>query len=183
MAVPRMGMGGFTVPELMFACALAAVLGTLAVPAFRDAALNARRNTQVNELLHAFHAARGAAIRRGVPVVVCASRDGLQCSSGGSPWTEGWIVFANIDGDMPAAVDAGEPILLSQPRLEDLRLQANRDAITYWPVSRAGTTASFVFCDVRGPAAARAIVLSQTGRPRVTQRDSSGNPLSCAGGA
>jgi len=41
-------------------------------------------------------------------------------------------------------------------------------------------TASFTFCDERGPRAARAVIISQTGRPRVAASDASGDPLTCA---
>jgi hypothetical protein len=46
-------------------------------------------------------------------------------------------------------------------------------------VALAGTTVSFVFCDQRGNSAARAIIVSQTGRPRVAAHDAAGKPLRC----
>jgi type IV fimbrial biogenesis protein FimT len=177
--MPLSSHRGFTLLELMIVCAIAALLAGLATPSFNDFLLNARRTEQVNGLLRALHLARGAAIREGEAVVLCKSRNGLQCTTDASPWTEGWIAFANRDRDSPPQVDANEPIFLRQPRIENLSVRANRNAVTYWPFSLAGTTASFVICDKRGPPAARSIVVSQTGRPRVTQSDSSGRPLSC----
>jgi len=38
---------------------------------------------------------------------------------------------------------------------------------------------TLVFCDPRGSSSARAIVISHTGRPRVSRRDSSNKPLKC----
>ena len=76
-------------------------------------------------------------------------------------------------------VDREEEVLFIQPRIERLRIDANRNALLYWPVSLAGTTASIVFCDERGSGAARAIIVSHTGRPRVSQRDASGRALRC----
>jgi hypothetical protein len=66
-----------------------------------------------------------------------------------------------------------------QPPDKHIDLRANRNAVIYWPVALAGTTASFVFCDERGARAARAIIVSQTGRPRVSARDAAGKPLRC----
>lgn len=169
---------GFSLPELMLVCAILAVLAGAATPSFRDYLANARRTSEVNALVHGLHAARNAAIRRSQPVVLCNSRDGVRCTPG-ADWSEGWIVFANLDRDTPAVADPGEPVLLHHPGVEGLRIRANRAALVYWPVSRAATTASFTFCDARGPAAARAVIVSQTGRPRVSGRDASGNPLVC----
>jgi hypothetical protein len=37
-----------------------------------------------------------------------------------------------------------------------------------------------VFCDRRGPPAAKAVIVSYTGRPRIDQVDADGKPLVCA---
>jgi len=57
---------------------------------------------------------------------------------------------------------------------------ANRDTLSFRPFGQMGVTASFTFCDDRGATAARAVIISQTGRPRVSQLDASGGPLTCA---
>jgi hypothetical protein len=88
-------------------------------------------------------------------------------------------VFANADHDSPPIVDANEDILFMEPRVENLAINSSRDAVFYWPVALAGTTATFIFCDERGTNAARAIIVSQTGRPRISTRDSAGKPLKC----
>jgi type IV fimbrial biogenesis protein FimT len=170
---------GFTLPDAVIACALIGILAALAAPAFQEVAMNGRRTTQVNALLRALHLARSSAIRRAVPVAVCKSMDGTQCAAPAASWSDGYVVFANEDRDSPPRVDAGEEILLAHPRIERMRVSANRDAIVYWPVSMAGTTASIVFCDDRGASAARAVIVSHTGRPRIAARDASGRALRC----
>ncbi len=170
---------GFTLIELFFVCAIAAIATAAAVPSFREYAFNARRAENVNGLLHALHAARGAAIKRGEAIVLCKSDSGTQCTPQAASWSAGWIVFANRDRDSPPTVDAEEPILLRHPGADGLSIRANRDALVYWPFSLGGTATSFIFCDARGSPAARAIVVSQTGRPRVSERDASGRILQC----
>src|SRR5262245_36191661 len=172
---------GVTLVELMLVCTLVAIISCLAIPAFHRFALDAKRTTSVNELLHTLHAARSAAIMRQEPTVVCKSADQVRCTPGAATWSSGWIVFANRDHDSPPFVDPGEVLLLRHPPVPDLTIRNSRDAVTYWPVARAGTTATFIFCDERGPASARAIIVSQTGRPRVSERDSAGKALKCAG--
>lgn len=170
---------GITLLELLAACAVLAILSLIAVPAFDEFRLNARRTTEVNAMLRALHQARSNAILRAVPVAVCKSSTGWQCTPKAPTWSAGYIVFANTDRDSPPHVDRGEQVLHVAPRIERLAITANRNALTYWPVSIAGTTASIVFCDERGAAAARAIIVSYTGRPRISQRDASGRPLRC----
>lgn len=165
--------------ELLIALTLVGVVVGFGAPSFHQIALNARRAEQVNALLRALHLARSTAILRAEPVVVCKSRGGRQCANDASPWSDGWLVFANRDRDSPPRVDAGETILAIQPHAEMLVVRANRNAVTYWPFALAGTTVSFVFCDERGTREARAIIVSQTGRPRLSNRDASGRPLRC----
>src|SRR5690606_21539291 len=95
-------------------------------------------------------------------------------------WAAGWIVFANADGDAAPRVNPGEPGLLPvSAATTGLTISGDGDALTYWPTSRAGTTATLVFCDARGPSAARAVIVSQTGRPRIASQDGSGSLLQC----
>jgi hypothetical protein len=46
-------------------------------------------------------------------------------------------------------------------------MQGSRTAVTYWPTSRAGTTSTFLMCHAGRPLEGRAVVVSQSGRPRV----------------
>jgi len=171
--------GGVTLIELLMVLLLVAIVASMAAPAFHQLMLDARRTTHVNALLRALHAARSAAILRGQPTVICKSADQRQCTPGAASWSEGWIVFANADHDSPPVVDANEDILFSEPRIAKLSIDSSRNAVVYWPFALAGTTATFIFCDERGAAGARAIIVSQTGRPRISARDSAGKPLKC----
>jgi type IV fimbrial biogenesis protein FimT len=170
--------GGLTLLELLVVCALAGIVLGLAAPGFDRMMLDARRTSQVNAFVRALHLARSTAIRRAVPVAICASVTGSSCLARARDWSAGYIVFANLDRDSPAQVDAGEPVLHVQ-RVERITVSANRDALVYWPVSMAGTTATVSFCDARGSSAARAVIISHTGRPRVAARDASGRPIRC----
>ncbi len=170
---------GLTLLELLITLTLVAIVAGLGAPSFREVGLNARRSEQVSALLRALHLARSTAILRAEPVVICKTGGGRECATDASAWSNGWIMFANRDRDSPPRLDSGESVLAIQPRAERLTVRANRNAVTYWPFALAGTTVSFVFCDERGTSAARAIIVSQTGRPRVSDRDASGRPLRC----
>src|SRR5262249_13104330 len=93
---------GFTLIELMVTLAIAALLLGLAVPNFRQFLYNNRLTGDTNDLLAAMNFARTEAIKRQVPVVICASSNptaALPTCSGS--WANGassaWIVWADAN--------------------------------------------------------------------------------------
>ena len=82
-------------------------------------------------------------------------------------------------------LDPGEPILRAQgsPAIKSLRLGAWGPGTGQWITYEAdGTTkqnGTFTFCDRRGAAKAKAVILLGTGRPRVSTLNASGDPLIC----
>lgn len=171
--------GGFTLVELMFGCVIAVGLLGWGIPTFRDIARDSARTGEVNQFLQAVYLARSEAIKRNGVASLCPSLDGNVCGPVGSPWHGGWIVFANHDRDNPAVRDPGEDLLHVYPAWPDGEVFANRSTLSFRPYGQAVITATFTFCDARGSRAARAVIISQTGRPRVSDRDSSGGALSC----
>jgi type IV fimbrial biogenesis protein FimT len=170
---------GVTLPELVFAMAIVAGLLGWGVPSFRELQRNAERTREVNQLVQAVYLARSEAIKRNGVVSLCPSADGTWCAPAGSPWQRGWMVFVNSDRDSPAVRDAGEDVLRVYAPWERGAVTANRTTLSFRPFGQVAVTATFTFCDDRGPAAARAVIVSQTGRPRVSDRNASGRPLDC----
>lgn len=159
---------GITLIELMTAIALIAILAGLAVPALDGILLNARRAAAMEELVRAAWFARTEAMRRGRPVLLCASAGG-GCDADAVAWHDGWVV---------APADQPEHILrrggAAHPRA---RLLSNRSSFSFEPHDRRSTNGTLAWCDHRGASAARSVVIAPTGRPRL-QRGS--GPLGCA---
>lgn len=170
---------GHTLPELVFTMAIAVGLLGWGVPTFRDAQRNASRTREVNQLVQAVHLARSEAIKRNGVVSLCPSLDGDRCAPAGTAWSRGWIVFVNSDRDSPAVRDDGEELLRVYPHWPHGAVSANRATLSFRPFGQMGVTATFTFCDDRGSQAARAVIISQTGRPRVSDRSAANAPLSC----
>ena len=170
---------GITLPELVFTLAIAVGLLGWGVPAFRDLQLNASRTREVNQFIQAVYLARSEAIKRNGVVSLCPSQDGQSCAPAGTPWQQGWIVFVNLDRDSPAVRDDSEPVLRAYAPWQRGAVTANRATLSFRPFGQMGVTATITFCDDRGSAAARAVIISQTGRPRVSDRSASNTPLSC----
>jgi type IV fimbrial biogenesis protein FimT len=167
---------GFTLVELLVAMALLAILATLAMPGFGEYLRNCRRAATVNAFTHAAHVARQLAAVRGEAVLLCPSADGVGCS-GGEDWGRELLLLA----EAPDLSAAQSPLRVLRSATADARqsVRGNRSAIRFAALLSAATTATLTICDDRGSRAARAVIISRTGRPRVSDLDAGGRPLAC----
>lgn len=177
---------GFTLLELMTALSVAGVVLAFGVPAFTDITRNNRLTTAANDLLHSIQVARTEAIKRQLPVAVCASSDSAAatptCNDGSFSQ---WIVFVDTDRDW--IPDVGEPVLERHAPLDPTITVRNdvNGIISYSsngfatpPVSGGKQpTDRIVLCDARGNqlvgtenSAARALFIEATGRARITKK-------------
>jgi type IV fimbrial biogenesis protein FimT len=182
---------GFTLLELMVVLALAAVILSLGVPAFKDFRRNSRITGIANDFLGSVQSARSEAIKRQLPVAVCPSDNpdaaDAECSDG--PF-RGWIAFVDEDNDcLRDAADPDEIVVRTGGRIDS---DSPSQQVT--PVSNGvcasfaangfvqtiagrGTASRTLFCDSRGNAAqggttlsaARGLEISRTGRARVNR--------------
>ena len=161
---------GYTLFELLLALALTAVLATIAYPGFRAWLQDSRRDAVVSSTLHAVHAARQFAAARGESIELCATVDAANCS-GGSDWSRGLLILGaggNVYRSLPASNPEHGP-----------RLSSNRPVLQFEPGTSFASPATFTICDRRGSRAARAVIVSRSGRPRVSERDASNRELRC----
>lgn len=173
---------GVTALELMISLAILAILSAIAAPGFKSLRHDGERTSAVNGFIHALYLARSEAIKRSSVVSLCKSPDGRTCANRSPDWNAGWIVFVNSDRDDLPQRDPTEPILAVYPGWPDGRITSNRLAYSFRPYNQAVVNGTLLFCDPRGSAHARAIIISHTGRPRVAQRDASNKPLRCPRG-
>ena len=169
---------GFTLVELVVCMGVLAVMAGWGLPAFGELARNTARTREVNRFVQAIYLARSEAIKRNGVVSLCPSANGSTCQPG-PQWQRGWIVFVNLDHDSPASRDAGESVVHVYQQWDAGRILSNRGTLSFRPFGQMGVTATVTFCDDRGPAAARAVIISQTGRPRISSRSASNGPLVC----
>lgn len=170
---------GFSLYELLVTLTLIAILVGLGLPSFARMNANARLRTEVNALFHAVHVARKESIMRRSVVSICPSFDGQGCTAA-LDWSDGWIMFNNKDRDEPPALDPDEPILQVHRSGSKVRITANRRGFTLRATQKRATNGTIVVCDVAGRVTPRALVISYTGRPRVTVEDRRGNAYQCA---
>ena len=188
---------GFTLVEMIFTVGLLALILGLGVPSFLEFSRNNRTTGIANDLLADLNLARSEAVKRRVPVTVCASANPLAttptCSATNATSFSGWVVFiddanaaaaSSDDGD--ATIDTGETVIRQRATIPT-GMTARSDAgfVTYtdsgFPKS-VGTSPSVasatrvVLCDSRGNTAStagnsagRAVTISATGRAGVTR--------------
>lgn len=95
--------------ELLVVIGIAGILVALAMPSFSLFLDRQKISTLTEEFSSSVIVARSAAIKSGIPVILCASSDGSSC---GVQWDDGWIAFRDDDRD--AVFDVAEPIVLMQ---------------------------------------------------------------------
>jgi type IV fimbrial biogenesis protein FimT len=173
------GSKGVSLLELVMAVALLAILLGIGAPAFGDLRMDAQRTAAVNDLVGSIHLARSEAIKRGGVVSLCPGSPATGCATGAADWSVGWLVFLNEDRDRPPALDPDDEILRFRSPAARITIRSNRNGYSFRPVGQLDVNGSIVICDARGSRAARVVIISHSGRPRVSQRDASGRPLEC----
>jgi type IV fimbrial biogenesis protein FimT len=186
---------GFTLTELIIVLVIASILVALGLPQFGDMVKDNRRAAEVNRFVTSLNLARSEAIKQRATISLCKSTDGASCNAGAN-WEDGWIVFVNTDGDDPPVVDVGENILrISAPTGNNIQITGFGDFVddlSYgfdgYPVLAATSVGGrFNFCDDRGVSAARAVLINNTGRARLStdtdadgiHEDEGNNDLTC----
>ena len=175
-------LAGYTIIELMITIAIAAILLGLVVPSFQSVLASTRQSSNLNSLISSFHLARSEAAKRGHKVVICKSHDGQICNTS-NRWDQGWIVFADRDGDRSRTMDehliqVRDPFPAGQ-NLAYRRGVGSSHYITYHPTGFTRTNGTFTFCDQRGADHAKALILYKTGRTRISRTRANGDPLDC----
>lgn len=173
-----MGRDGYSLYELIGTIAVISLVLSAGVPSFGRVVAEHRLRVDVNALFHAIHLARKESIMRRREVTLCPSADAMNCRSG-FDWSAGFIMFVNLDRDSPAARDPGEPLLRQHAAGTHNLIHANRQSFSFRTTALRATNGTFTMCDRTRRAAVRKLIVSYTGRPRVSFADSLGNAHQC----
>ena len=176
--------GGYTLGELLVSISVIGILAGVAVPGMNNIILDNRRASVTNDMVYSMQAARSEAVTRNQRVAVCASRNGTSCASKYF-WSEGWIVFNDLDQDFTP--DGDEEILYRLRGNESIEVTPLDfdNSFAYRPNGRFLTedddvsTGQFSFCDSRGGERARVLIVNTSGRPRLSETTRTGDVPSC----
>ena len=163
----RYHLKGFTLIEAMIVLLVAAILLAMAIPAWSSATAAAHNGATRGALASTvLDAVRHSALM-GTEVVLCPVTSGHQCS-GSIDWSDGWIVFADLNGNRVR--DPHETVVSQAPALQGgvrLRTTTGRTKLVFQPNGgNAGSNVTFTLCDKRGVAKASTLVLANDGRLR-----------------
>lgn len=181
---------GFTLTELMITLAIVGVLLMVGVPSLKTFVQGNQLIASTNELLSALHIARSEAIKLNSRVSICDSSDGKTCALTGD-WSNGWIVFVDFDGNLanngaPCAAINTDCLLRVHNGFNDKQLSVSgivdstANAIVSFTftargmpkdtsgVSESGVFSICIFDSSNNVTGSRAVVLSLSGRVRVS---------------
>jgi type IV fimbrial biogenesis protein FimT len=170
----RDSQAGFTLAELMVAVTVLAVALTIGTPALSAVVQGAREANAYYLLTSSFAAARIEAVKRGAPVSVCPSVDGVSCS-GDVVWDHGWIVFSDPGrSEQPADAWAIMQHVDGVGGTLALRSTGGRRQVRFTPDGWSyGSNLSVRLCTSDARLLGK-VVVSNSGRPR-TERSAAGD--------
>ncbi|MBS4038768.1 MAG: GspH/FimT family pseudopilin [Hydrogenophaga sp.] len=176
---------GLTLIEVLAAVLVLGVIVALGGPSFAVFVQNTRVESRTSAVLQVVNQARAEATAQRRPVSVCGSLNGLACSNDAAAWSTRVISFVDCNGngtlDAPVAAPAcsdrllfdienGSPgVTTAVNGFNNNRFGFNTQGFLLNP-----TTGTIRFCDGRGATAARAWVMSATGR--LTAATDTNNP-------
>ncbi len=161
---------GHTLTESLVLLGIVAILASAAVPSFSNLLLDSRMNAAITTAMHAVNLARQFSSTRSETIRLCGSDDAQACSDR-PDWSPGLLLLDDgmlLRRSLPLAGGQGAP---------DIR--SNRPTVSFEGGSGFATPATLTVCDRRGARAARAVIISRSGRPRVSERDASDRLLTC----
>ena len=169
----------FTLVELMITLTVAIIVLSVAIPSYRTVAAGSI-TTAVNTMAAHLHLARSEAIKRGIQVILCPSTDGKTCLDG-FEWQEGFMIYADVNENRKPD-EKDRMLRFHQPDRRRIRIltSTGRKKLIYKPSGMSpGSTATITVCDTTGYTKPRAIIVSNTGRPRLSDTHPDGGPLRC----
>ncbi len=172
---------GFSLLELLSTIAIISLVLGLAVPSLKAVLISNRVTNSINALAGSLAYTRSEAVKRNRDVVICKSlANANRCTREGD-WRNGWLIYVDINQNR--ALDEAEPILGIHNLGQDIQLEyrafGSRHYLVYRPTGMTRTNGTFTFCDPDYPDTARALIVTKTGRPRLSKVKSNGDPLDC----
>jgi type IV fimbrial biogenesis protein FimT len=164
---------GLTLIELLVGLSIGASVLALSTPMANMLRENKAQSISY-EFITALNLARSEAIKRGNPVTVCRTINGLRCEgdddiNGQKDWSQGWIVFSDINGNGQVNSTQDEILRVRQALGEGYTLRSNaKIRVTYKPIGVSpGFMDSWTVCTPgKNNSLAKGIVVAYTGRVR-----------------
>ena len=174
---------GLTLVELIITLAVVSILIVSTIPGFQSFIESNRIRASVNVFVTHLQLARSEAVKRNRFVVLCPSSDGVSCISDYTQWAKGYIVF--VDDDRNKRRESSEKLINyyqgEANRVEIYSSSNYRRIVAYYPSGMAwGLNTTIRFCARFADTNNRAVIISNTGRPRLSKVMPDGSNIFCS---
>ena len=163
---------GFTLIELMISISIVSIMLLIGVFSTKDILIKNRVNSKIDSIAQALRFARNEAILKNKVITFCKSKDHKTCSG---TWNDGQIIKD----------DSGNIIRVFQaiPKKDKLTWKSSFNKDDFLKFENTGQTlngqrGTFVYCPHESQRA-KSIIISQTGRIRVSDKLSDGTKIVC----
>jgi type IV fimbrial biogenesis protein FimT len=161
---------GFTLVELMVTLAILAIIMGIAAPNLSTMIQNGRLSSATSDFNTALQLAKAESISRITAITICKDDGTSAACAGGGDWSQGWIIFVDVDGD--TVVDGGDTILNVHESIggADFSFTGSTNevdsTITFSPSGTTSITsiAALIACDRRGFTSSKGLIVTITGR-------------------
>jgi len=172
---------GLSLLELLVTMGISTIIFSITIPVMANLVNHNRISAQVNNLRSSLELTRSVAIKENEHAVICKSDDGEYCSRKGE-WSQGWIVFVDNNHNRRRSDD--ERLVSAQahlPAATELKYRAfgSRHYVAYRPMGFTKTNGTFTVCNPAVPDRAKALILSKTGRVRLSKTLPGNKPIKC----
>ncbi|VAX06879.1 Type IV fimbrial biogenesis protein FimT [hydrothermal vent metagenome] len=172
---------GFTLIELLTTLSILLILLTVGLPSLQPVMANSKMTAAVNTMATHLNLARSEAVYRGIRTILCPSSDGTTCLNS-TEWHQGFILFA--DNNANRIHEEEEKLLRIYTAVNQQQIHISttngRKWVRYQSTGAApGSNLTMTFCDTRDHADPKALIISSTGRIRLSATKPSGAPLDC----
>jgi type IV fimbrial biogenesis protein FimT len=178
-STPVRHQAGFTLLELLVTLSILLILAFGVVPGFMDMVDRNRITTSLNDFITYLHLSRSEAIKHRYRAVLCPSSDGKTCLKTGD-WHKGIMLFD--DSNRNSRLDGSDRIIRFHKATPGITITSSRyrRKIIYQANGMSGgTNATVTVCGQHGARHAMAVIISNTGRPRSSNKGPGGRALKC----
>jgi type IV fimbrial biogenesis protein FimT len=177
---------GLTLLELLVVVSITAILATIALPSMSTLVAETRIRSGTSMLASMMTFARMQAVTRNTRVTLCPTEDSTGCGEA-NEWNRGIMAFE--DANQNRRRDGEEELLGFRQMNRHLRIFSGADPdstgksrkrVVFSPAgTAAGYTISVKFCSSERTTPAAVIILQNSGRIRLSDRDGSGRKPVC----
>ena len=172
---------GLSLLELLVTMGISTIIFSITIPVMAGLINQNRIATQVNTLRTSLELTRSTAIQQNEHTVICKSDDGETCIRRGE-WNQGWIIFVDSNHNRRRSEDE-RLVYVQQPLPETTELKyrafGSRHYVTYRPEGFTKTNGTFTVCNSAVPERAKALILTKTGRVRLSDKMPGGRAIKC----